>query len=78
MGTPKHSTLNAKCLDVGHFTEMTQISCFIGKSGDMSCPIKGNSNTNELTVHTSCNYVLDLLCVSCNVDSTILYLGLVN
>ena len=27
------------------------------------CPIKVNSNTMELTVHTSCYYVLDLLCV---------------
>ena len=29
----------------------------------MSCPIKINSNTIELTVHTSCYSVLDLLCV---------------
>ena len=29
----------------------------------MSCPIKVNSNTIELTVHTSCYCVLDLLCV---------------
>ena len=28
------------------------------------CPIKGNSNTIELTVHTSCYCILDLLCVS--------------
>ena len=28
----------------------------------MSCPIKVNSNTIELTVHTSCYCVLDLLC----------------
>ena len=27
----------------------------------MWCPIK---NTNELTVHTSCHWVLDLLCIS--------------
>ena len=32
----------------------------------MSCPIKGNSNTIELTVHTSCYCVLDLLCVILN------------
>ena len=31
----------------------------------MSCPIKVNINTIELTVHTSCNCVLDLLCVNC-------------
>ena len=29
----------------------------------MSCPIKVNSNTIELTVHSSCYCVLDLLCV---------------
>ena len=30
----------------------------------MSCPIKANSNTIELTVRTSCCWVLDLLCVT--------------
>ena len=30
----------------------------------MSYPIKNNSNTIELTLHTSCYFVLDLLCVS--------------
>ena len=30
----------------------------------MLCPIKVNSNTIELTVHTSCYCVLDLLCVT--------------
>ena len=30
----------------------------------MLCPIKVNSNTIELTVHTSCNCILDLLCVT--------------
>ena len=30
----------------------------------MSCLIKVNSNTIELTVHTSCYCVLDLLCVN--------------
>ena len=29
----------------------------------MLCPIKANSNTIELTVHTSCYCILDLLCV---------------
>ena len=29
----------------------------------MSCPFKVNSNTIELSVHTSCYCVLDLLCV---------------
>ena len=29
----------------------------------MLCPIKVNSNTIELPVHTSCNCALDLLCV---------------
>ena len=29
----------------------------------MSCPIKVNSNTIELIVHTSCYCILDLLCV---------------
>ena len=28
------------------------------------CPIILNSNTTELTVHTSCYWVLDLLCVN--------------
>ena len=28
----------------------------------MLCPIEVNSNTIELTVHTSCYWVLDLLC----------------
>ena len=35
-----------------------------GDINTMSCPIKSNSNTIELTVHTSCYCVLDLLCVS--------------
>ena len=30
----------------------------------MSCPIKVNSNTVELTVHTSCYCILDLLYVN--------------
>ena len=30
----------------------------------MSCPIKVNRNTIELTVHPSCYCVLDLLCVT--------------
>ena len=30
----------------------------------MSCPIKVNSSTIELTVHTSCYYIKDLLCVA--------------
>ena len=30
----------------------------------MLCPIKVNSNTIELTAHTSCYCVLDLLCVT--------------
>ena len=29
----------------------------------MVCPIKVKSNTIELTVHTSCYFILDLLCV---------------
>ena len=29
----------------------------------MLCPIEVNSNTIELTVHTSCYCILDLLCV---------------
>ena len=33
----------------------------------MSCPIKSNSDTIELTMHTTCYCVLDLLCVSFNV-----------
>ena len=32
----------------------------------MLCTIKVNSNTIELTVHTSCYCVLDLLCVKCD------------
>ena len=32
----------------------------------MLCPIKVNSNTIELRVHTSCYCVLDLLCVMTN------------
>ena len=28
----------------------------------MLCPIKVNSNTIELTIHTSCYCILDLLC----------------
>ena len=31
----------------------------------MSCSIQVKSNTIELTVHTSCYWVLDLLCVKC-------------
>ena len=31
---------------------------------NMLCTIKVNSNTIELTVHTSCYWVLDLLCVT--------------
>ena len=30
----------------------------------MLCPIKLNSNTIELTVHASCYWVLDLLCIT--------------
>ena len=30
----------------------------------MSCPIKVNSNTIELTVRTSCYCILDLFCVT--------------
>ena len=29
----------------------------------MLCPIEDNNNTIELTVHTYCYWVLDLLCV---------------
>ena len=29
----------------------------------MLCPVKVNSNTIELTLHTSCYCVLDLVCV---------------
>ena len=29
----------------------------------MLCPIENNSNAIECTVHTSCYWVLDLLCV---------------
>ena len=32
----------------------------------MLCPVKVNSNTFELTVYTSCYWVLDLLCVNCS------------
>ena len=35
----------------------------------MSCPIKVNSNSIELTVHTSCYWVLDLLCVCVTVKA---------
>ena len=35
----------------------------------MSCPIKINSNTIELTVHTSCYCALDLLCVTPKTDT---------
>ena len=36
----------------------------------MSCPIKVNSNTIELTVHTSCYCILNLICVgSSNLSS---------
>ena len=31
----------------------------------MLCPIKSNSNTIKFTVHTSCYFVLNLLCVIC-------------
>ena len=34
----------------------------------MSCPNKVNSNTIELTVHTSCHSLLDLLCVKSEGD----------
>ena len=36
----------------------------------MLCPIKVNSETIELTVHTSCYSVLDLLCVNLLNSST--------
>ena len=35
----------------------------------MLCPIKVNSNTFKLTVQTSCYCVLDLLCVTCFINS---------
>ena len=34
-----------------------------GDINTMLCPFKDNSNKIELTVHTSCYCVLDLLCV---------------
>ena len=34
-----------------------------GDINTMLCPIRFNSNTIELTVHTACYCVLDLLCV---------------
>ena len=37
---------------------------FIDDMNTMSCPIIFNSNTMELTMHTSCYWVLDLLCAS--------------
>ena len=30
----------------------------------VSCPIIDNTNTIELTLHTSCYYVLNLLCIT--------------
>ena len=30
----------------------------------MSCPMKVNNNTIEITAHTSCYCILDLLCIS--------------
>ena len=36
---------------------------FIDDINTMLCLIKVNSNTIELNVHTSCDCVLDLLCV---------------
>ena len=42
----------------------------------MSCPIKVNSKTIELTVHTFCNCVLDLGCVfwiKCNLTDSIFH-----
>ena len=41
----------------------------------MWCPIKVNSNTIELTVHTSCFCVLDLLCVSFYLKNKRSFLG---
>ena len=38
----------------------------------MSCPIKAYSNTIELTMHTSCYCVLDLLCVIGNKDENLI------
>ena len=35
-----------------------------GDKNTLLCPMKSNSNTIELTVHTSCIGVLDLLCVN--------------
>ena len=38
---------------------------FLDDKNTVSCPIIFNSGTIELNVHTSCCWVLDLLCVSC-------------
>ena len=44
-------------------TELIGWNC-LGVQRVNSCPIKVNSNTIELAVHTSCYCVLDLLCVT--------------
>ena len=36
----------------------------INDKNTMLCPIENNINTIELTVHTCCYWVLDLLCVN--------------
>ena len=41
--------------------ETTHRVCYINT---LSCSINVNSSTIELTVHTSCYYMLDLLCVN--------------
>ena len=50
--------------DVLKFELNENINEIVYDINTMSCPIKVNSNTIELTVHTSCYCVLDLLCVN--------------
>ena len=44
-------------------TAVTIFNVIVIDVNTMLCPINVNSNTIELTVHTSCDCILDLLCV---------------
>ena len=50
-----------------HWCGAETLTCMspVSPINTMSCPIKVNNNTIELTVRTSCYCVLDLLCVNC-------------
>ena len=63
MNGRKHTPLYKRDTKLNQNSQMetTHQVCYINT---VSCSIKVSSSTIELTVHTSCLYILDLLCVN--------------